>query len=359
MNSYIIPIVGQIGNPEEGETGQFFTYSDLLMHLNKAKDADVLDLHINSIGGYVEDADKMIQALIATNKQIITRNTGDVASAASKIFTIPKSKENRIFDSSKGAFLIHNPWGTVEGDAAELAAASKHIQSIENEYAKWYADVTGVDISIIKGLMSENIPLTSEQINEFGFATIVASQIKAVAKLKIEKMEYKELEKKMSSIETFFDKILAKFKPKALMLADVNGVELNFPDANAPEEILPGLSVTISDGSTDGKYVMPDGSTYVIVAGKLTEIIAAQADEMANLKAENENLKAEIEKLKTDNASAKANEEEMNKQVLAVKAEFVAFKKEFSSFKPKGSNPPKQGDDQIDTVVRKPFKIKE
>jgi len=327
MNTKIINIIGVIGGELGIDGDQVCSYSDVLMQLNEAKDADLLEIHINSIGGYCYIADNIIKAIQNTKKQIITRNTGDVASAATRIFTIPSNIANRIFNPALGVFLVHNPWSeNVSGDADTMAEQAKILKGLESDYEKWYSEKIGADKEIISELMAQDTPLTTEQIERFGFATIEKPKFQAFAKIqKSNKMNEKEINEKLSLL----DKAIAKMQklfPKAIMLADATGAELEFPDANTPEEVVPGVKTS----AADGYYVMPSGETYVIAGGILTEIIAAEGDDMEALKAENESLKSELEALKAEKATAETQIAEfakMGDELKDLKTSLAAFSK--------------------------------
>lgn len=349
---YILPIIGIIGEPSKGEENlPHFRFTDLLMHLNAVKDEQIIHLIINSDGGCVDEGSKIKAALIASGKSIITSNSGNVASMAVDLFLIPKEKINRKFNPDKGVFLIHNPWAAIEGDSELMNEASKHLKSLENEFAKEYANITGTEKSILEGFMSENKPLTPEQIDSLGFATIEKQEFKAVAKFNINKnnkmeikeLEIKELEKKVSGFEKIMKQIHEKLFPKSvkkLMIQDVNGSELDFgAEIETTEQIQVGVKATVDGKPAEGEYTIEDGDVYVFAAGELTEIKVPESD-MEALKKENTELKAELETLKTSNTEAIAKVEAENTEFKAkalkvdeIKKEFETFKNQFSDFK--------------------------
>jgi ATP-dependent Clp protease, protease subunit len=360
MAVYNIPIHGVIGSPEEGETGKYFQYTDLLLHINNSKLFDTINLDIDSVGGYTDIADRMIEAIKATGKFITSCNSGNVCSAASKIFTIAP-KGSRFFHPEKGEFLIHNPWVSIDGDANELVAASKELKAIENEYAAWYSAATGADEEIIKAFMAENIPLTPEQVESLGFATLITQPVlKAVAKIKSKnnEMDNKEVKEKLNKFDSILNRIMSFLKIKALMLTDANGNELEFPDIADISELAVGLKALLGGAAANGEYTMPDGSVVVCENGIVTEINPPAMPDpgMAELTAQNEALKAELETLKAANISAEAKVQEATKAVLEIKAEYNKFKNQFSKFTVKASVP---GEDNYNNnVSRKPFKSK-
>lgn len=359
---YIIPIIGEIGKD--------FKSSDLLMHLNSAKESDTILLIIDSPGGDLDESRKMRKLLADSKKVLYSKNSGDVASAAVELFLAPPI-QNRRFYPEKGQLLIHNPY--LQGseldqmgfvlDADTLESMSLESKKIEKDLVVQYSKDTGTDAKILKAFMDENTPLTTDQIEKLGFAVIEKHELKAVAYININKqkeMEQKEIEKKLTSIESLLQGFKNIFKHKALMVQDATGKEIDFgADITAPEQIVVGIMATVDGSPAEGDYTMADGSVYKFVGGELKEIVAAM-DEAEALKKENEQLKGEIAEMK---AKSKENEVALNalkaestKQLKAIETEFLNFKNQYSKENPPSNN----GIDNPDNnKVRKPFKTKE
>lgn len=331
MDTYSIPINGIIGKkPEEDQSDdKYFGMPELLIHLKNSAKYSVLELLIDSPGGDIDEGLRMKEAIISTGKTVISKNTGDVMSMAVDLFLIPHS-ENRYFNPSKGRFLIHNPWTTAEGDSAYLDAVSKEMKRYEKDCAKRYAEATGTDENIIGQFMAEEVYMTPEQIEQLGFAKIVRPEIKAVAKFNInknEKMELKQVEEKLSIIEKFMLKVETFFTPKAMVVNDVNGTELDFGSSITDvSQIVVGVSATVAGAPAAGEFTMPDGTIYVFEGGILNEIRPAGGMDDEMLKAENEKLKAELEALRGKN-------DEVEKALNAFKAEHEEAKKVIAEFK--------------------------
>lgn len=347
MSVYIIPIHGLLGSPEGPEDkAQYFPFDQFLIHVNNARVAETIQLDIASDGGYVDVAEKMIEVLRNTKKPIVSKNSGNVCSAASKIFTLAP-KGSRFYDPSKGVFLIHNPWGAIEGDSDELAKASKELDDLNKSYAKWYANATGSDIGVIEAFMDENKPLTPEQVETLGFAEIVNATVNAVAKIKTNNtaMENKQVIEKMNGFEKMLKDIKALFRAKAIMIADVNGTEIEFPDLNDPAELAVGVKANVAGAPAVGEFVLPDGRTVVCVNGEVTEIKEPAADPMQALKDENADLKKQVETLTAENtANAQASADAVAK-LEKLDTEFRAFKASYSKGNPGGGKPPASGGD--------------
>ncbi len=334
-NIYMLPIIGVIGED--------FKYTDLLMHLNTAKNSTTIKLLINSPGGFVDEAEKMRDALDNSGKVLISTNIGDVASAAVELF-LSAPKQNRTFDPAKGVFVIHNPFidpqdGGVTGTAAEIEAVAKEMKKLEADLVKQYSKATGTDVSILAGFMGENIPLTPEQIQSLGFATVLQpQQLKAVAKYKplnTNDMEQKEIIEKLSGFEKVLQKIMSWVRPKAMLIQDVNGKELDFGDAvNDESQIQPGVTATVDGQPAEGDYTLADGTVLSFAKGALQTVTKPEGDEMEALKKENEQLKADLAtanaakaQLETDFTALKAKTET---EITTLKADMLAFRNQFS-----------------------------
>jgi ATP-dependent protease ClpP protease subunit len=370
MQMYIIPIYGLIGDAEdENDKDKHFTLADMAMHINAAREHDSIMLDVGSWGGSVDDADEMEVMLIATKKTLFSKNSGDVASAASKLFCLA-SKENRTFDPARGVFLIHNPYvAELTGDSAFLKEASKDLQEIEDRYAKAYAQATGADIGSIKTFMKINKPLTSEQVESLGFATIKKAEFKPVATFKKKKikndnsMKNEDIVKELSVLGKAFKGITDAVKalaPKALMLVDADGTELDFPDIQDETMIAVDVAILQAGAPASGSFVMSDGSTIVAVEGVVTEIIPVETDDdLEALKTENAELKAAAEVAKTEIEAAKAETakaetasaetqgkvDALSEEVKTVNKAIATLSGKFSKGTIKGATPSSEGDD--------------
>lgn len=351
MNIYSIPIYGVIGEDTK--------YTDVLLHIANAQKYDAIKLLIDSPGGLINEGLKMREALSSLGKPIFTTNTGDVCSMAVDLFLLGQTKANRTFNPSRGKFLIHNPWSEMTGEGDELIQAGKELKKLETEGAKRYSVATGCDENIILQFMAENTPLTVEQIDQLGFATILQPEFKPVAlyNFKDSEMENKEVIEKLSAFEKGFNAFMLKveslFKPKCLVVQDVNGVELDFgADILEASQIQVGVAATVAGAPASGQYVMPDGSTLVFENGTLMEIIPAQgeedmAKELEAAKAENESLKAELESMK-----GKVNQlAEVETNYKALNEEFKKFRSQYNDSKPVLNVPAKSSENRKRIII--------
>jgi ATP-dependent protease ClpP protease subunit len=361
MDSYIIPIHGIIGEKPEYDTSNdlYFSFTDFLIHLNKAKPYPIIKLDMSTPGGDTWTADNIYDALVSSGKDIIARNSGNIASAGITIMLAAK-KENRFYDPSKGLFHPHFPWGGVEGEASEIDEYAKSLKKLENRYVLMYSEITGTDENIMRAIMAQDKDLTPEQVSELGFANIVKTpDFKAVAMFnnnKKTKMQHEEVVKKLNAIEAMMLKISTIFKPKSLLVQDVNGTELDFgAEITDASQIVVGVKATIAGAPATGEYTMADGSTLVFdETGTVTEIKTGGNDELEALKAENDALKLELENMKVQNLEVsnqlKTISDESQKQLSVLNEEFKNFKAQYSKGGDHKTNvppaPPK-GDEKV------------
>ena len=130
-----------------------------------------INVYIDSFGGYIDSADMIAEMLVECRNfgsRIICRNTGDVASAATIIWL---TGNDRIFDFSKGEFLIHMPYVEVAGTSDELIEVAISLTETEQELAELYSVYSGKPIDEIIERMKKEVPMTWREMFEYKLAT--------------------------------------------------------------------------------------------------------------------------------------------------------------------------------------------
>lgn len=113
------------------------------------------------------------------------------------------------------------------------------------------------------------------------------------------------------------------------ILYDATGVEIDFYELGEDEIAEVGAKARIDGKDADGSYVMTDGSTYVFVAGELTEIIAKAEDvneEAVALQAEIDTLTAKLEEVTNASATTIENLQAENKKMTGIIANYKGAK---------------------------------
>lgn len=341
-----------------GEIGLDYTYNHALADYQRVKDSEILNIYISSPGGDLHEGKDIAKLFKDSGKLIRTHNIGDVASIAFNIFLTTK-QENRFYNPDKGRILIHYPWGEAIGNADELQEYSDQLRDEEKILVKELTSELGVDETVLRGYMKQERFLSVEEVELLNIANIVKNEFKAVAKFKKEAMNEKEVKEELGTIKKMLDSIKkAMFKPKALLIQDVNGAQINLPDIETIDQLQPGLTATIDGNAAEGEYTLDDGSVLKFEAGALAEIMLPDGD-MDALRAENESLKKQLEDLQNSlNAKEKESEEiktETETKLQETVKKFEEFKAKFSKeFVPDGT----PGGEEKKEVIRKPFKSK-
>src|SRR6056297_3149620 len=112
-------------------------------------------------------------------------------------------------------------------------------------------------------------------------------------------MTEKEVKQELSGVKKMLEEIKALFtRTKALMVQDVNGVEIEMPEIETIEQLQAGVTAVIDGSPANGEFVLNTGETLVFENGELISIEEPSGeDDVEALKAENERLKQELETL--------------------------------------------------------------
>lgn len=150
--------------------------------LESVKDADEIDLEINSYGGDVFAGIAIYNMLRASGKKINAKVMGIAASAASLILmagdtrTIPEN----------GMVMVHNPMALAMGNADEMRETADMLDQIGNGVRATYAKVTGMSDEDLAAMLAKDTWLSANESLEHGFVTEVTSSIEATASFDLE-----------------------------------------------------------------------------------------------------------------------------------------------------------------------------
>lgn len=149
-----------------------------------------LTVRINSPGGVVVDG-IAIASMLRRHGNATAIVEGIAASAASVI-----AIGARRVVMAQGAYLmIHNPWSTAIGEAADLRKEASVLDSIAGELAKLYADASGGKLTAEQALamMEEETWLTAEQAVEVGLAHAIEGKSAVRASIDRSRHNYRNI----------------------------------------------------------------------------------------------------------------------------------------------------------------------
>ena len=357
---YLIGPVGIFADDQGNSEG--FTIDSVIAQVQAFKGQDIsrFNFKMKGPGGYVDEGESIFNYMNSLRSDIVSISTeqiGDIGSIMTKLFLAasPAKGEQRLVDK-KYKFMIHNPWGGAEGNAADLIKYGEELDGIENSMRKFYAEETGITEDGLKSLMDKESEMSAETAVALGFATgyvgaIVQNKVIAMFNHKSNTMskEHKTLLEKIKSLisEAKGD------KPTALDYTMEGGTILRV-DAET-EDALVGASAVIIDAdgqempAPEGDHILDDGRIISVDAGGLvTEIKEGEPVEPpvdppveVTLKADFEAMKLELDELKAsfetkveEAVAAKLQEVENAVDELTVeKIEVEAMKKQFMAMK--------------------------
>jgi ATP-dependent Clp protease protease subunit len=270
-----ITIIGDIGS---GDDFAGIELVDVISQVKSQPEATSFDVYINSGGGVVETGEDIYNYLKSLKVPITTIGTGIVASIATVVFMAGNTR--RLMPNTE--FMIHLPMGSVSYlTADQIAEYGKEVKSIESRMVKFYSGVTSLEEEAILPLLKNETWLTPEQLKNFGFTN--SEPLLTVAKAKINiNSKTRQMSKKA---ESMLEKILALVVKKqtletSLILFNADEGEVDFFELEADASPSVGDKATVDGEVAEGSFVMADGSTFVFVAGELTEIVTGEEDEL-------------------------------------------------------------------------------
>jgi len=280
-----------------GEVGWELRLADVVAQTQGAAPEDVVNVIINSPGGDVSEGFAIHDYLVDLKSKVAEVNTEIFGMCASIATVIALSGDKRIMNEN-AQFMIHNPWGGPVGDADQIQRYADELRKIENRLVNFYSTKTGGDEVAIQEMMNAETYMSPDQALSLGFITEVKSELKAVAKIKIEnpnKMSNTNTKGIIAQIKSLF-KALDGEAPIALDVTLADGtLAVVETESDAPAV---GDAVTVAgDPAPDGTHVLADGSSITTVGGVITEMNAMKEDDedYEAMKAENEALKNELQ----------------------------------------------------------------
>ncbi len=230
MKEILIDKVIGSGIFEEG-----ITASGVRDALAAAENETEIKIIINSPGGGTFEGVAIFNIIrdFARNHPAVTIETyiqGMAASAASFIALAANSvdKKNRIVAEDNSAFMIHNAWGCICGNANDLEAEARLMRRVDAMMNGMYQSRTGKSEEDLRTLMDAETWYFGDEIKQAGFC----DEIKATEKAKprAEVIPFAQ-----ASVQETLQKVPAA-KPDLAALA---GVLENLAPESTPEPTVP------------------------------------------------------------------------------------------------------------------------
>lgn len=275
----------------QGVIGEDYTFNDFMsdIKMSNLPLRKNINIYIDSIGGYCQEADAIYDKLLSLKKQgyvINTFNEGNVMSCATIIFA---AGDNRKFDFGEGNLLIHNPYCELEGDAATLRKISRQLQQEEDKYTLIYTKLGKNDMAEISSTMDENRCLTPEEVSKFKIATSTKNDnlfnpdqmlenrqyaFAALAKpVQPEvKLDINQKNIKVMKIVDFVKTLVKDLVIKNLVVTSADGVDYTVTNEDGSEDLKVGSAVTVDGQPYEGEIILADDTVITVEGGIVTKI---------------------------------------------------------------------------------------
>ena len=345
-------ITGLIGNDynEDGtlkEKGVELV--DVVEQVADLGEVDETHFIIKSQGGNV-NVGKDIRDFIASIPNAKTIAKELCASIATVIHTAVPLQNRFIEEGTQ--YMIHNPWGTVSGDANTMANAANAFQEVEKDLEAHYAKATGTKKETVSALMAVETYLTMDQCKKLGFASQIIPKptLQAVAKIQITNTINMSTNDK-SKLAVAMAKIGAKFGIKneieapatdrvanaVMITTDKGTIETPFEDVFVGDPVMiEGEPAENGDYTiSEGEFIAIDGmiSTGTVIKvedGIIASIEPGVTDDAENLAA----LQAKLDASEAENATLKASNETLETENNAAAEQLETLAKMGSNFTP-------------------------
>lgn len=154
-----------------GETSSLSIVKDL-----RALDVDTINVHINSMGGYVNEGLAIYNVLKNHSAKVNTIVEGFACSAASVVFM---AGDNRTMNSAS-ALMIHNAWMQPNaGNGAQLRQQANELDKISQAAGNAYMERVKISReeldTMLDGENHEGTWILPDEAVKMGFATAVSS----------------------------------------------------------------------------------------------------------------------------------------------------------------------------------------
>lgn len=190
-------------------------------------------LHINSPGGSVFDGVAIHNALKRHSATVTVYIDGLAASIASIIALAGE----HIVMADNALFMIHNPWGGVQGDSADMRKMADVLDKIRDTLVNTYMERTGMDVETLNALLEAETWYTAQEALAAGFIDEIGVSMQVAASFDLKNLGFKHVPANVS---------LAEAEPEIADTVDEPVVDSTDSDSDGSSD-----SVTTSDGASE------------------------------------------------------------------------------------------------------------
>ncbi len=158
-----------IGGPIEDYTANLVVAQLLFLAAEDPKKD--IQLYINSPGGSVSAGLAILDTMNFVKPAVSTVCVGLAASMASVI--LASGAKGKRYALPNSEVMIHQPWGGVQGQAADIEITARHILATRDRLNKILAKTTGQPLEKIEKDVDRDFFMTAEESKKYGVVDAV------------------------------------------------------------------------------------------------------------------------------------------------------------------------------------------
>jgi ATP-dependent Clp protease protease subunit len=255
----------------------------------KNLDGRDIALHINSVGGEVFEGMAM-HSIIKNRKG---KTVAYIEGIAASIATVIALAADEVVMTENSLFMIHNAWGSSQGDAKEMMKQARVLEKISNEIAEIYVKKTGKSYDMIMDLMSNETWMTAEEAFEYGFIDRISDAIKVAAKADVSIYKNMTNEKVNKILNSNIKNSKMTEDLKNWFNSKIDEIVTKVKGDNNSETAVSDVEITIADK----EEVMNKLTDFEAKLSEANETISNLTEEAASLNGEKATLTEEVERL--------------------------------------------------------------
>lgn len=153
-----------IGGPIDDHTANLIV-AQLLFLASEDQKKDI-QLYINSGGGSVTAGLAILDTMNFIKPDVSTVCVGMAASMASVLLSA--GAKGKRFALPNSEVMIHQPWGGVQGQAADIEITARHILSTRDRLNKILSGNTGQKLAKVEKDVDRDFFMTAEEAKKYG-----------------------------------------------------------------------------------------------------------------------------------------------------------------------------------------------
>lgn len=146
-----------------------------MLHLSVRKDKDI-NLYINCPGGDIDDTLAIYDTMKFLKSDIATYCIGSASSGAAVILAAGTKGKRFALPHSK--IMIHQPWGYITGQAADMRIQAEEILKIKDTLCEILAESTGKSVAQVKEDTERDRYMSAQEALEYGIVDEIIEESK-------------------------------------------------------------------------------------------------------------------------------------------------------------------------------------